>query len=92
MFDTAQLSNYNVVTMITNIIAVGNSKGIRLPKMVLKESGITDEVELKVKKGEIRIVPSKKRGTKNIELFLSEKVLSEDWARPEEDAAWKNLK
>lgn len=77
--------------MITSIITVGNSKGIRLPKVVLKESGLINEVELKVKKGEIKIVPAKRQKTINIELLLSEQALSEDWTRPEEDEAWQDL-
>lgn len=77
--------------MITTIISIGNSRGIRIPKLLLDESGLGNEVELKVKKGEIRIVPAKiKRNTINDTLF-SEKSLGTDWNRPEEDEAWKNL-
>ncbi|MEK7165791.1 MAG: AbrB/MazE/SpoVT family DNA-binding domain-containing protein [Patescibacteria group bacterium] len=78
--------------MITSIVSIGNSKGIRIPKILLKESGFERDVELKVKKGEIRITPVIKRKAVNIELLLSEKVLAEDWNRPEEDEAWKDLK
>ena len=78
--------------MITNIITVGNSKGIRIPKLLLKESELGKEVELKVKKGEIRILPARKRNAANIELLLSEKVLASDWNRPEEEKAWIDLK
>ena len=42
--------------MLTTIIAIGNSRGIRIPKPVISESGLGNEVELQVKKGEIRIV------------------------------------
>ena len=45
--------------MITTIISIGNSRGVRIPKVLLNESGLDSEVELKVKKGEIRIVPVK---------------------------------
>jgi antitoxin component of MazEF toxin-antitoxin module len=78
--------------MITTIISIGNSKGIRIPKLLLVESGLDNEVELEVKKGEIRIVPAKIRKAKlNDTLLLSEKSLGTDWNRPEEDEAWKNL-
>lgn len=77
--------------MITTIITVGNSKGIRIPKVLLKESGLERDVELKVKKGEIRIIPAVKRKSVNVNLSLSEKVLATDWNRKEEDEAWKNL-
>ena len=78
--------------MITTIISIGNSRGIRIPKLLLDESGLDNEVELKVKKGEIKIVPAKikKRIVSNT-LLLSEKSLGIDWNRPEEDKAWKSL-
>ena len=78
--------------MITTIIPIGNSRGIRIPKFLLEESGLDNEVELEVKKGEIRIVPAKIRKSRvNDTVLLSEKVLKTDWDRPEEDEAWKNL-
>ncbi len=78
--------------MITTIISIGNSRGIRIPKLLLDESGLDYEVELKVKKGEIRIVPaSLKKSIVNDTLLISEKSLGTDWDRPEEDEAWKTL-
>ena len=78
--------------MITTIIPIGNSRGIRIPKLLLDESGLDNEVELEVKKGEIRIVPAKiKKNTVNNTSLLSEKSLGTDWNRPEEDKAWKSL-
>ena len=47
--------------MITTIITIGNSQGVRIPKLVLTESGLGNEVELQVKKGEIKIVPAPKK-------------------------------
>lgn len=76
--------------MITTIISIGNSKGIRIPKLLLDESGLENEVELEVKKGEIRIIPAKKNKL-NDTLLLSENSLETDWNRPEEDDAWKSL-
>ena len=78
--------------MITTIISIGNSRGIRIPKILLDESGLDNEVELEVKKGEIRIIPAKlKESIVNDTLLLSEKSLGTDWDRPEEDEAWKTL-
>ncbi len=34
--------------MKTNIVRIGNSKGIRLPKPILEQCGLEDEVELEV--------------------------------------------
>lgn len=78
--------------MLTNIIFIGNSKGIRIPKVLLEESGLGSKVELKVKKGEIRVIPAKidKKEVKDT-LLLSEKSLEADWSKPEEEEAWKSL-
>jgi len=54
--------------MITTLVSIGNSKGIRIPKVLLNESGLSKEVELKVKKGEILkavIVRTKKEINRN---------------------------
>jgi len=51
---------YIVIIMKTRIIQIGNSQGIRIPKVLLEQSGLPEEVELKVKKGEIVITPIKK--------------------------------
>ena len=77
--------------MITTIVAIGNSQGIRIPKLLLEESGLPDKVEMKVKKGEIRIVPaSKSASSANDTMLLSEKALV-DWLKDEEDRAWESL-
>lgn len=78
--------------MITTIIDIGNSRGIRIPKPLLNESGLGEQVELRVKKGEIKIIPvSVKNGSVAATLLLSEKALAVDWELPEEDKAWASL-
>ena len=78
--------------MITTIIEIGNSRGIRIPKPLLNESGLGEQVELQVKRGEIRIVqPPMKSKSAGSTLLLSEKTLAVDWDRPEEDKAWASL-
>ena len=42
--------SYNVITMKTKLIAIGNSKGIRLPKAVIEQYGLKDDVELDMHK------------------------------------------
>lgn len=92
MFDKFTNRAYNVITMITSLIAIGNSRGIRIPKPLLSESGLSNEVELQVKKGEIRIIAaSAKSKPATSTLLLSEKILAADWNRPEEDEAWASL-
>lgn len=78
--------------MNTAIIAIGNSRGIRIPKVLLEESGISGAVELIAKKGEIKIIPLKAKENARLETaLLSEKSLATDWDRPEEIDAWESL-
>ena len=78
-----------VITMQSTIIQIGNSKGVRLPKEVLILSGIKKDIEIRVKRGEIKILPMK--NVKNINEFAvaSEASFAKDWLRPEEEEAWK---
>lgn len=41
--------------MITKVIKIGNSRGIRIPKSIIEQSGIKNEVELEVKEDKIII-------------------------------------
>lgn len=80
--------------MKASIITIGNSRGIRIPKPLLEESGLSETVEIRAKKGEIRITPAKLSPKKqlvfNDEYLLSLGALSE-WNDPEEDKAWAHL-
>lgn len=54
--------------MITSVVAIGNSKGVRLPKTVLEQCNISKEVNLEVKNGKIVLEPirhGKKQARKN---------------------------
>lgn len=78
--------------MKTTLVAIGNSRGIRLPKVLLEESGIVKDVEVKIVRGGLRITPIKTAtAATNEAATLSQKTLAKDWDRPEEDAAWANL-
>ncbi len=46
--------------MKTNIVTIGNSQGIRIPKILLKQSKLSGEVELEVKGESIIISPARK--------------------------------
>jgi antitoxin MazE len=79
--------------MKASLVPIGNSKGIRIPKVLLEESGIDKDVEIKASKGMLKIIPIKlsAKKTANETVLLSEKVLRRDWDRPEEDKAWAAL-
>lgn len=39
----------------TKIVRIGNSRGVRLPKALIEQAGLTDEVQLVAQDGEIVI-------------------------------------
>jgi antitoxin MazE len=43
--------------MKTRLVRIGNSRGVRIPKPLIEEAGLSDEVELRVRKGSIVILP-----------------------------------
>ena len=43
--------------MRARIIKIGNSQGIRIPKILLEQTGILDDVELEIEKNQIVIRP-----------------------------------
>ena len=44
----------------TRIVKVGNSRGVRLPKVVLDQAGLGDEVEMHVEEGRVLIRPARR--------------------------------
>lgn len=74
--------------MQAKIIAIGNSQGIRIPKILLEQSGLGTEVELEVSPGELKILP---RRNEHQLAQMSQDSLAVDWDKPEEDEAWENL-
>lgn len=43
--------------MKARLVRIGNSRGVRLPKPLIEEAGLSDEVELQVKDGALIIRP-----------------------------------
>lgn len=41
------------MTVLAKIVRIGNSRGIRIPKALLDEAGLTDEVELRAEPGRL---------------------------------------
>ncbi len=46
--------------MKTRIVRIGNSQGIRIPKPLLQQTGLHDEVEISVRDDALIIRPAKK--------------------------------
>lgn len=50
------------MTTKTRIVRIGNSRGIRVPKVLLDESGLPDDVELRAEPGRLVVsAPSRPR-------------------------------
>ena len=45
--------------MKTRIIKIGNSQGIRIPKVILEQSGLSEEVELEIQDKQLIIRPTR---------------------------------
>jgi antitoxin MazE len=43
--------------MLVSVVPIGNSRGIRIPKSIINEFGITDKIELKIHENEIVLTP-----------------------------------
>ena len=41
--------------MRSRIVRIGNSQGVRLPKLLIQQAGLTEEVELRAEAGQIVI-------------------------------------
>ncbi len=50
--------------MKLNIVQIGNSKGIRIPKVILDQCNINKEVDLEVENGKIILYPIYKKPRK----------------------------
>ncbi len=46
--------------MKTSLVAIGNSRGIRIPKAVIEQTGLQDEVEIDVRGSELVIRSARK--------------------------------
>lgn len=44
--------------MKTKVIKIGNSKGVRIPRHILEQSGLKNEVEIEVKDNSIILKPT----------------------------------
>ncbi len=75
--------------MNMTIISSGHSKVIRIPKPLLLQSGLGNNVQIVAKAP--RITAAKPATKISETALLSERVLTRDWLRPEEDEAWASL-
>ena len=73
--------------MKTNIVSIGNSQGVRIPKILLEQSKLSGEVELEVSGESIIIKPSRKPREGWSEMFAAA-LASGETDDAEEFADW----
>ncbi len=83
--------------MRARVIKIGNSQGLRIPKPILEQTGIMDDVEIEVEKDQIIIRPVKnvregwdaafmRMGQKGDDSPLIDETISHSW--DEEEWQW----
>jgi len=76
--------------MKAKIVKIGNSQGVRIPKPLLQEAGISGPVEIRVVDDGVLLSPIEEPDAGLTLMLMSRDALS-DWERPEEDEAWAHL-
>lgn len=56
---TCTARRYNVPPVKARLVNMGNSRGVRIPKPLIEQAGIVDEVELRVHDGAIVIAAAR---------------------------------
>ena len=85
--------------MKIKVVKIGNSRGIRIPKSLINESGLKDEAELAVSNGQIIIKPVsamrkswgaafKKMAEKQDDILLDGESVSRSTKWDEEEWEW----
>jgi antitoxin MazE len=64
--------------MKTRIVRIGNSRGVRLPKPLLDQTGLTDEVEVEAQGNQLIIRPVRAPRAGWAEAFASMAAAGED--------------
>lgn len=74
----------------TSIVKIGNSQGVRIPKPLLEQSGLGEDVELDVRSGEIVIRPASRPRREWDEAFRRMAEAGDDaLLDPETPTAWE---
>ncbi|MDR9467701.1 AbrB/MazE/SpoVT family DNA-binding domain-containing protein [Marinospirillum sp.] len=77
--------------MRTHLRKIGNSRGVLLPSALLAESGITDEIEIRMEEGKLIIEPVQKPREGWFDDYRAEEDLEafEDIALDEDTEEWE---
>lgn len=64
--------------MRAKVIKIGNSRGIRIPKSIIEQSGLNDEVELEVRNNQIIIKSISTNKRENWDLLFKKMAQNKD--------------
>lgn len=73
--------------MTVKLVQIGNSKGIRIPKAILKQANLHDEVNLRVEGGQV-IIESASNPRAGWEEAFKKAIAKHGNALTEEDREW----
>ncbi len=74
-------------TLTAKLIAIGNSRGVRLPKELIAQAGLEDEIELIVRDGEI-ILANRRHPREGWAKAFEEAAARGELELDDEDKAW----
>lgn len=80
--------------MKIDIIKIGNSQGIRIPKTIMEQCGFTDSVEMEIKDGNLVLSPRQVREgwAESFQLMaakIDDELLIDDTTPTEYDEEWE---
>ena len=81
--------------MKTKLVRIGNSRGVRLPKLLIEEAGLSDEVEIEVRKGAIVISPADgvrsgwEEAARSLHQYGDDELLGDDVSTRFDDEEWQ---
>ena len=81
-------SNYNVI-MRASLIQIGNSRGIRIPKPLLEQTGLEGEVEIEVRGQQLIIRPANHPRAGWAEAFARMAERKEDASLDRNEFEWR---
>jgi antitoxin MazE len=81
--------------MRARVVRIGNSRGVRLPKFVIEEAGLGEEVELRVRDGAVVIMSTARpragwdEAAKQMRQYDEDRLLAEPTPTHFDEEDWK---
>ncbi len=81
--------------MKTRLVRIGNSRGVRLPKPLIEEAGLTDEVEVRIRAGAVVIIAARRprsgwaEAARRMRLREEDRLLDEPVPTRFDDTEWR---